>query len=81
MAHDDIRKSTRIERARQRLDAAVQRLEAAFEDGGGMRGLQSDLAALKKENESLRQATTAVSDKLDGTIGRLKAVLEKETAT
>lgn len=81
MAHEDIKKSPRIERARQRLDQAVQRLEAAFESGGSMNDLQQEIAAMKRENESLRQATKTVSEKLDGTIDRLRTVLEKEQAT
>ena len=76
MANETIKKSTRIERARQRLDGAVDRLEAVLKDGAAA-DLRRDVGALKQENAALRETTEVVAQRLDGAINRMKTALEE----
>jgi hypothetical protein len=68
-----------IESSTRRLDAAVARLEAALAQNGGA-GSQAaaDLAALRRDFDSLRDTASGVSARLDTAIGRLKIVLGDE---
>lgn len=75
MAQEGIRKTTRIDRARQRLVGAVERLETALA-GAGVEELRAEASALKTENATLRGAVGEVSNRLDSTISRLRATLK-----
>ena len=68
---------TQLEKAQDHLNRSVSRLESA------LTGLQNSAAAsnagldtAEKENASLKRANADVSQRLDGAIGRLKAILE-----
>ncbi len=74
--------SKRFREVRERLDRAVERLEAASarlervgdrasEDARG-----EETAALRAENARLHKTSGAVSGRLDSAINRLKSVLE-----
>ncbi len=77
-----LKKPSKVERARVRLDAAVARLEKALEQQGGSTPSASgdevqtrELEALRGENSRLREINETVSARLDGAIGRLNAVI------
>jgi hypothetical protein len=71
VAKSDGQLSARLRRAQDRLERAVDSLDAAVEENG----TRADDAA-RAENEEIKKKTGAVSERLDLTIGRLKAVLE-----
>ncbi len=75
-----IKKPTRMERARARLDKAVSRLESSLKGGGGPAGGDDGLAGkLKAElakSAALEEINLNVSERLDDSISRLKAILE-----
>jgi hypothetical protein len=79
---------TRLEEARERLVNAVARLEAAVRVNLAAAGdervheklsqsLTEALQATQAEYASLRDLSRTVSERLDGTIDRLRAVLEE----
>ncbi len=77
-----LKKPSKVERARVRLDAAVARLEKALgQQGGSIPPASGDevqireLEALRGENSRLREINETVSARLDGAIGRLNAVI------
>lgn len=74
----NISKPPQVERARNRLDAAVARLEGAITASGGKMAvaMEQDLGDLRAENDRLGKLGDQVSARLDKTIGRLKTVLE-----
>ncbi len=73
---------SRLEEATRKLASAVERLEraAAAGPGEGEAALRDALAQAKQENTALRattrELTGKLSNRLDGTIDRLKAILE-----
>ena len=80
----NLQKPSKVERARARLDSAVMRLEAALESraantGGGIADdeLTRELESLRGETAHLKAVNETVSGRLDGAIGRLKAVIGK----
>ena len=82
MKKPTLKKPTKVERARVRLDAAVVRLEKALAKQGGSTPSASgdevqtqELEALRGENSRLREINETVSARLDGAIGRLNAVI------
>ncbi len=81
MKKPTLKKPSKVERARVRLDAAVARLEKALrqQDGSpsasGDQVQTRDLEALRGENSRLREINETVSARLDGAIGRLNAVI------
>ncbi len=67
-----------MEKARQRLDSAVERLEArasAIEAEGT--AAAKDLLDIKARNAALKAVNKNVSKRLDTAIGRLRAMLEE----
>lgn len=67
-----------MEKARQRLDSAVERLEArasAIEAEGT--AVAKDLLDIKARNAALKAVNKNVSKRLDTAIGRLRAMLEE----
>lgn len=75
--------TSRIENARDRLEKAVGQIESALSsrttaaDAEEAEQAKSRLAGMESENSMLRSANDEVSRRLDGVIGRLKAVLEE----
>jgi hypothetical protein len=79
---DDAMSLNRLEAARHRLTEAVGRLERAMarhDAAAGEAGSTDPAAhhAAWADYEALRSVTATVSDRLDHTIDRLKAVLER----
>ncbi|MDP6602581.1 MAG: hypothetical protein QGG17_00100 [Rhodospirillales bacterium] len=74
--------SKRYQELRERLDRAVELLEAASARPERIGDHASDdadgkeIAALRAENDRLRETSGAVSGRLDSAITRLKSVLE-----
>ena len=71
--------ASKVTRAQQRLDKAIERLERAVAARPDALPSAEDveaLARLKAENESLKTANERVSVRLDETIGRLKRLLD-----
>lgn len=82
MKKPTLKKPSKVERARLRLDAAVARLEKALGQRGGSTPPASgdevrtrELEALRGENSRLREINETVSARLDGAIGRLNQVI------
>ncbi len=73
----NIQKSTLVEQAQKQLDEAVARLEAALEARADGSQLATKLAAVRSQNAALREVTEGVSERLDGAIDRIRAVLER----
>ncbi len=65
--------SDRAEKARERLEKAIDRLEGLSAEGGAMAAGDGNL---KVENAALQELTQSVSDRLDATISRVKGILE-----
>lgn len=59
----------RISRALDRVEAALQRDSAESENPA------NELAQLRRENDSLRSNARTVSERLDGAIARIRALL------
>ncbi len=81
MKNTKTNKPTRTQRACERLDQAVDKLDAALEartraatekDGK----VSAKLSTARAENARLRETNKTVSRRLDAAIGRIKAVLE-----
>ncbi|MHA1597991.1 MAG: hypothetical protein ACTSV1_04650 [Alphaproteobacteria bacterium] len=74
----NISKPSQVERARGRLDAAVERLEQVIAESGGKvsSAMEQEVASLKTENERLGKLSGEVTARLDKAIGRLNGVLE-----
>lgn len=70
--------TSKVARAQQRLDQAIERLERAVAARpAGSPSVDADaLAHLKAENESLKTANERIAVRLDETIGRLKRLLD-----
>ncbi len=68
---------TQLEQAQDHLDRAVSRLESVLKGRQDSAAASSaELDAAMRENASLKQVNAHVSQRLDGAIGRLKAILE-----
>lgn len=67
-----------LEQARARFARALDRVEAAARrapaDDAGRARLEADLAQLRRENDALRSAARAASERLDGAIARVRAL-------
>ncbi len=72
-----IQTPTLVERAQKHLDEAVARLEAALESRADGSQLAQEMAAVRSQNAALREVTEGVSERLDGAIDRIRAVLER----
>lgn len=68
------KKASKVELAMKRLEGAVARLDKAAQRQAAQ---AEDKRKLDAEMAALRAAALSVSAKLDGTIGRLKSVLEE----
>ena len=86
MQKPNLSKPSKVERARHRLEGAVNRLEevakqgwqapAASEDDSSA-VTASEFEALRDENSRLRALNETASQHLDAAIGRLRAVIEE----
>ena len=73
-----MQESSHLRQSRERLERAVDRLEAALEAGLAARAdAEQALAEAAAENAGLKRVNQNVSTRLDAVIGRLKAVLEE----
>jgi len=85
-----IQKPSRVSRAHNRLEAAIERLETAIRnrapgDGGGngqdatqgpqLNSLQNEIRSLKDENVNLKDTQRQVSQRLDAAVHRLKGLV------
>lgn len=70
--------ATRLSNAEQRLTRAIERLDAALQHSGPAVAdpqLSEELSRLQSENAHLRSLVGQASDRLDGTIAKLKTQL------
>ncbi len=71
-----------IDTAQARLETAIGRLQTVLGQHGGVpaqrppNALVSELADITTENDALRQSTDDIAGRLDGVIGRLRALLD-----
>lgn len=80
MSSTTIAKASRIDRALERLEAAVLRLDTSI---GSVQstpndGESADVAALRAENAELKNLNLSAAEKLSQTIQRLEAALQQE---
>ena len=78
MSAPTIAKATRVDRAIERLDAAVMRLESAAKapaSGVSDAGGDDALEALQRENDALRQLNRDAVARVDNIISRLEHLL------
>ncbi len=75
--------TSRLQQAQQRLESALNRLDAAIQDRLAKGDPSEDLQALQKQleesrnsEERLRDVTESVAGKLDTAIARLQRVIE-----
>ena len=75
--------TSRLQQAQQRLESALNRLDAAIQDRLAQGDSSDDLQALQKEleesranEERLQDVTETVAGKLDAAIERLQRVIE-----
>ena len=85
MSTSTIAKASRVERAFERLEAAVDRLDLALSSkgdsssGGADGGADSEaLDRLRRENAELKDLNRAAAERLAGTIQRLDILLNDE---
>lgn len=65
-----------IGQAQARISRALDRVEAALQRDGAEREIPAnELAQLRRENDSLRSNARTVSERLDGAIARIRALL------
>ena len=77
---------SRIQEAQQRLEIAINRLDAALQQRlNGTEGqpdiatLSQQLEAAQSEYAALQDVTTKVAERLDQTIDRLRKILDEES--
>ena len=77
---------SRIQEAQQRLEIAINRLDAALQQRLNGTGDQADIATLSQQLEAaqseyaeLQDVTAQVAERLDQTIDRLRKILDEET--
>lgn len=80
MPSTTIAKASRIDRALERLEAAVLRLDTAVGTvtASTRDGETTDVAALRAENTQLKNLNLDAAEKLSQTIQRLEAALHEE---
>jgi len=79
-----IAKASRVERAFERLEAAVDRLDVALSSRSETTGGGADsevLDRLRRENAELKDLNRAAADRLAGTIQRLDSLLKDKPAS
>ncbi len=81
MSTSTIAKASRVERAFERLEAAVDRLDVALTSRPAASGTNANcdaLERLRQENAELKELNLAAADRLNTTIQRLDSLLRKE---
>ena len=75
--------TSRLQQAQQRLESALNRLDAAIQDrlakgdpSDDLQALQNELEKSRENEERLRDVTETVAGKLDAAIERLQRVIE-----
>ncbi|MEX2310962.1 MAG: hypothetical protein WD624_00765 [Rhodospirillales bacterium] len=79
MSTSTIAKASRVERAFERLEAAVDRLDVALVSGGADRtggGETEAVDRLRRENAELKDLNRVAADRLASTIKRLDSLLQ-----
>ncbi|HER26916.1 MAG TPA: hypothetical protein ENI69_07385 [Rhodospirillales bacterium] len=73
-----IAKTSQVDRARKRLEKAVERLDQAISamPATGTATDSAEMTSLQADNARLQESSRVVADRLEHTIGKLKAVLE-----
>ncbi len=74
MSTSSIAKASRVDRACERLEAAVDRLETAILERP-QAGTGDALQALERENAQLRDLNRSATEQLDGAIRKLERIL------
>ncbi|MBO6521536.1 MAG: hypothetical protein JJ900_11530 [Rhodospirillales bacterium] len=80
MSTSTIAKASRVERAFERLEAAVDRLDVAIASRGESAGTVGDTEALDRlrgENAELKELNRVAADRLASTIQRLDSLIDK----
>ncbi len=75
-----IAKASRVERAFERLEAAVDRLDVALASRGESAGAAGDNEALDRlrgENAELKELNRVAADRLASTIQRIDSLIDK----
>lgn len=80
MSSPTIAKASRVDRALERLEAAVHRLDTASANmpKEAESNDDADLANLRDENDKLKSLNLNAAEKLTETIARLESVLDGE---
>lgn len=80
MSSPAITKSSRVDRALDRLETAVSRLDSACNNVSSVASSKDDgaMAELRDENAKLKSLNMDAAEKLSDTIARLEAVLIEE---
>lgn len=75
--------TSRLQQAQQRLESALNRLDAAIQDrlakgdpSDDLQALQTELEKSRDSEERLQDVTEAIAGKLDAAIERLQRVIE-----
>lgn len=77
MSSTSIAKASRVDRALERLETAVEKLDvASMQVTGSIK--DADTAALRDENAKLKSLNLDAAEKLSQTIERLEATLNSE---
>ncbi len=77
MTNENIIKPPPVERAWEKLDDAVGRLETALNVRFDAQSEAGELEEMRQSNAGLRAANETVSQRLNGVIDRLRAVLKE----
>ena len=81
MSTSTIAKASRVDRAYERLEAAVDRLDLALTSRAAATGTSDDSDAVERlrlENAELKNLNLAAADRLNTTIQRLDSLLSSE---
>lgn len=83
MSTSTIAKASRVERAFERLEAAVDRLDVALvaRGEGGDDGDSEALDRLRRENAELKELNRAAADRLASTIQRLDSLIGRSAGS
>ena len=68
--------TSRLKNAEERLEKAVERIDAALARSTDKQRSESRLADLESENSALRRQNEEIAGRLDGAIARLQRILQ-----
>ncbi len=80
VATSSIAKASRVDRACERLEAAISRLESAMDANAGaslatMAANSDGLDVVRRENSDLRALNRNTAEKLDGAISKIERLI------